>query len=62
MKVSYQQQLWGWMFGEWDEFKFGGIQSVRGESVREGREETGVAGGFASCPGPEGIQGHPCLG
>lgn len=32
MKVSYQQQLWGWMFGEWDEFKFGGIQSVRGRA------------------------------
>ena len=30
MKVSYQQQLWGWMFGEWEEFKFAGIQSVRG--------------------------------
>ena len=33
-----------------------------GECETRGERGDGVAGGFASCPAPGGIQGRPCLG
>ena len=45
MKVLYQQQLWSWMFGEWEEFKFAGMQSARGR-MWEKRGERRRGGGW----------------